>query len=74
MEKIHSVFQSLTLENAMYSITLKNCLLVRCVKAAALAYTAVEVFRPTAVLKPNFILNHSLCSKISGCCCGIKVL
>ena len=71
-DKIHSVFQSLTLENSMYFITLKNCLLIRCVKAAALAYAVVEVFRPTAVLKPSFILNHSVCLKISGCCCNIK--
>jgi len=32
---------------------------LRCVKAATLAYTVVDVFRPTAVLKLNFILIHS---------------
>jgi hypothetical protein len=74
MNKIHSVFQALTLENSMYSITLKNCLFVRYVKAVALAYTFVDVFMPTAVLKPNFILIHSVYSKISDSCCGIKGL
>jgi hypothetical protein len=73
MDQIHSGFQSLMLENSMYSITLKNFLLVRCVKAATLACTVVDVFRPTAILKPNFISIHSLCSKIRTVITALKV-
>jgi hypothetical protein len=51
MDTIHSVFQFVVLENRMFSITLKNRLLVRSVKAAELAGSFEDIFRQMAVLK-----------------------